>query len=135
MNIVSARKAHEFVNIINVDNKGRVTKAIVPGHKGRSYEVRIGRRGSVVSAKCFCKSDDSDCKGNSGGVCYHVGAALLSSASKLVPKVKVAFCNNKTDAQKLVNIAGKMFLLRSAQSGKQVWVVVAQVLDPSELVC
>lgn len=135
MNIVSARKAYEFVNVIDVDSKGRVTKAVVPGHKGRSYEVKINRKGNSVLASCHCKSDNSDCKGNSSGVCYHVGAALLLSASKLFPKVKVAFCNSKSDAQKLVNIAGKMFSLYSTQSEKQIWVVVVQVLDSSKLIC
>lgn len=135
MNVISARKAHEFVDMVNVDNKGRITKAIVPGHKGRSYEVRIARRGGVILAQCFCKSNNSECKGNSNSICYHVGAVLLASASRLITKVKISFCNNKLNAQKLANISGKIFLLRSRQSDKQIWIVITQALAPSKLIC
>jgi fructose-specific component phosphotransferase system IIB-like protein len=40
----------------------------------------------------------------------------------------------KIDAQKLINIAGTMFPLKSKQSGKQIWVVAVQNAKPSDLI-
>lgn len=136
MNIKSARRAQEFVNITTADNLNRVTTALVPGHNGKIYEVNISRtsRGGMVST-CKCQADGNDCPGSKNVICYHVLAALISSAAKLKPKVRLSFCDTKEAAQALVNMAGRMFPLKSKQSGKQVWAVAVQDVDPNELLC
>jgi hypothetical protein len=136
MNVKSARRAQEFVNIAESDSLNRVTRAIVPGHNGKSYEVRIARttRGGMLST-CKCQPSGEDCPGSKNTICYHVLAALISSGTKLKPKVRLSFCETKEAAQALVNIAGRMFPLKSKQSGKQVWAVAVQDIDPNELLC
>jgi hypothetical protein len=133
MNLTSARKVAEFVNITKTDEYNRVTEAIVPGHGSKSYTVKIKRtsRGKMT-ATCIC-SDGSDCPGSKNSICYHSLAALISSAARA--KVRLSFCSSKTNAQNLANIAGKQFSLTSKQSGKQVWVVAAQEIDPNMLIC
>jgi fructose-specific component phosphotransferase system IIB-like protein len=59
---------------------------------------------------------------------------LLASAQRSRPKIKLSFCEKKIDAQKLINIAGTMFPLKSKQSGKQIWVVAVQNAKPSDLI-
>jgi cysteine sulfinate desulfinase/cysteine desulfurase-like protein len=136
MNVRSARRAAEFVNIMESDALNRVTCAAVPGHNGKTYEVRIARttRGGMLST-CKCQVDGSDCPGSKNNMCYHVLAALVSSAARLKPKVRLSFCETKEAAQALVNIAGRMFPLKSKQSSKQVWAVAVQDIDPNELLC
>jgi hypothetical protein len=136
MNVKSARRVAEFVNIIEADTLNRVTCASVPGHNGKTYEVRIARtsRGGMLST-CKCQADGGDCPGSKNAICYHVLAALVSSGARLNPKVRVAFCETKDAAQALVNIAGRMFPLKSKQSGKQIWAVAVQDIDPKQLLC
>jgi uncharacterized Zn finger protein len=134
MNVTSARRVAEFVNINEKDDFNRATSALVPGHKGKVYEVKIQRTssGRMLSS---CKCGGKNCPGSENAICYHVLATLIASASNLKPKVRLSFCETKEAAQALVNIAGRKFSLKSKQSGKQVWVVAVQDADPKELIC
>jgi ribosomal protein L18E len=132
MNITSAKKAEEFVYVAKRDNNQKIKVALVPGHKGKMYQVRINRTNRGMLSQCKCK--DADCPGNKNTICYHVLATLLASAQRSRPKIKLSFCEKKIDAQKLINIAGTMFPLKSKQSGKQIWVVAVQNAKPSDLI-
>lgn len=132
MNVTSAKKAEEFVHVAERDINQKVKVALVPGHKGKMYQVRINRTSRGMLSQCKCK--DVDCLGNKNTICYHVLATLLASAQRSRPKIKLSFCERKIDAQKLVNIAGTMFPLKSKQSGKQIWVVAVQNANPSDLI-
>lgn len=136
MNVKSARRAQEFVSITTTDTLNCVTSASVPGHNGKIYEVKIARtsRGGMLST-CKCQLDGSDCPGSKNTICYHVLAVLIASAGKLKPKVRLSFCDTKEAAQALVNIAGRMFPLKSKVSGKQVWAVAVQDVNPNDLLC
>lgn len=126
MNIASAKRASEFVNIQKMDKRGRVTVALVPGHKGAWYKVIVSRKSikgsQIMATKCECITDKAPCKGNSNKLCYHSLAAIMASANKT--KTKVSFCNTQKSASKLTNMGGSIFVVKSAQSDKEAWVVV-----------
>lgn len=132
MNINSAKRAEEFVNILRADKKGRITRATVPGHKGKMYAVTIRRSRGVMTSTCVTGGEE--CQGNKHNLCYHTIAALLASGNRGVPKVKLAFCDTEEHAQNLANLGGRYFPLRSAQSGKEAWVVASLVESTTEMV-
>ena len=129
MNIVSAKRASEFTNIQKTDSRGRVTHALVPGHKGVWYEVLIKRytKGGTqfVSTQCTCTKDMKPCKGNLNNICYHSLAAIIAGAEKT--NVRVSFCETKDAAEKLTHIGGTSYVVHSLQSKKAAW-MIARVL-------
>jgi hypothetical protein len=131
MNITSAKRAAEFANIQKSDGRGRVTCALVPGHKGTWYEVLIRRfiqdGVQVIATQCTCTRDKQPCKGNTNQICYHSLAAILAGAEKT--KVKVAFCKNKEAADKLANIGGTRHVVQSLQSQKMCWMVARDLVE------
>jgi hypothetical protein len=133
MNIISAKRASEFVNIQKTDSRGRVTQALVPGHRGVFYQVLVTRHNhdgvETISTHCTYAKDKLPCKGNSNNICYHSIAAIMAGADKT--KVKVSFCNTKEAAEKLGNIGGIFYSFRSLQSKKTVWLIAKDLLEVS----
>lgn len=133
MNITSAKRASEFVNIQKTDSRGRVTHALVPGHRGVFYQVLITRHNNdgveTISTHCTCTKDKTPCKGNSNNICYHSLAAIMAGAEQT--KVKVSFCNTKEAAAKLGNIGGIFYAFRSLQSKKTAWMIAKDLLEVS----
>ncbi len=131
MNIISAKRAAEFANIQKMDSRGRVTHALVPGHKGAWYEVLIRRYMQdgvqVIATQCTCIKDKSPCKGNANNICYHSLAAILAGAEKT--KVKVSFCKTKEAAEKLANIGGTSHIVQSLQSQKTIWMIAKDLIE------
>jgi hypothetical protein len=131
MNIISAKRASEFANIHKTDSRGRVTHALVPGHRGAWYEVLVRRSiqngVQVIATQCTCTKDKQPCKGNSNQICYHSLAAIMAGADKT--KVKVAFCKTDKAAQKLANIGGVQYVVQSLQSHKTCWMVAKDLLE------
>jgi hypothetical protein len=131
MNTSSAKRVVEFVNIQKTDSRGRVTHALVPGHKGVWYEVLIRRHiqdgTQVITTQCTCMKDKSPCKGNLNKICYHSLAAIMAGAEKT--KVRVSFCETKEAAGKLANIGGKQYIVQSLQSQKAIWMIARDLLE------
>lgn len=136
MNIISARRAAEFTNILKTDSRGRVTAALVPGHNGKLYDVLVVRSKKdgiqVIGTQCVCRGDKSPCKGNANQLCYHSLAAILAGAEKT--GVRVAFCKSQKAADKLSNIGGSTYIIYSAQSQKHVWMSAIDLLEAT-MVC
>lgn len=130
MNIVSARRVAEFVNIQKTDARGRVTRAIIPGHKGVWYEVLIRRSMKdsvqVISTTCTCTKDKTPCKGNENQICYHSLAAIMAGAEKT--KVRVSFCKSREAAEKLAHMGGTSHIVQSIQSQKEIWMNVKDLM-------
>ena len=139
MNIVSARNASEFVHVLDRDSKDRPTRLLVPGHEGRQYEV-ILERNSILEAECHTPTSHIDgftvksaasgelfvvCKGNQHSICYHVLAAAIHTASE--QGKELSWCETEQDAKRLARLAGKVFTVKSAQSGKLAYGVVKDV--------
>jgi len=124
MNITSARNVSEFVHVLARDSEGRPIQFLVPGHEGRQYKVTLKRNGGL---RAECQQVGSimhftACKGNSHCVCYHVLAACIVSASEQGKELR--WCLHKSDAERLNRIGGKVFTVKSAQSGKVAYGVV-----------
>lgn len=136
MNTVSAKRASEFVNIQKIDSRGRLIKALVPGHRGVWYEVTLSRRlkdgVQMISTQCLSVKDKLPCKGNANKICYHSLAAIMAGADK--NKVKVSFCKDKESADKLVNMGGTSHIVQSIQSEQVVW-MTAKDLIPAPMPC
>ena len=126
MNAQSARNAKEFVHILAKDNQSRPTRFHVPGHARRHYEVSL-ERNDHLGAYCFREDDDSGdaCRGNSHAVCYHVLAACLIAAE--AQGKELSWCESETDAERLARVGGKVFTVKSAQSGMSAWGVVREI--------
>jgi len=100
---------------------------LVPGSEGRRYEVRRLANSNAFECHRLVGSNPTGfgrqpCLGNTYSVCYHVLAAVYSAASER--KSKVAFCESQEDARRLARLGGKVYRVRSAQSGKSVWAVL-----------
>jgi len=128
MNITSARNVSEFVHVLAKDSEGRPTHLLVPGHEGRKYSVTLKRNGGL-SAHCFqiVSSTSASCKGSSHCICYHVLAACIVSASE--QGKELSWCESQADAERLSNIEGKVFTVRSSQSGEMAYGVVRELND------
>jgi hypothetical protein len=133
MNITSARNVSEFVHVLARDGEGRPTRFLVPGHKGRQYEVSFDRNGGL-QAWCFRIDDESGdpCKGNAHCTCYHVLASCLVAAEK--QGKELSWCESQADAERLARIEGKVFTVKSAQSGKVAYGVVRTPTDSRDKV-
>lgn len=126
MNIQSARKVAEFVQVLKSDDEDRPYLFLVPGHQGRRYQVELERNGGL-RAHCRCMTSAPPgqyCKGNFHTVCYHIGAACLVAA-ETQGKV-LSWCDNEDDAERLARVGGEVFAVRSAQSGTSAWGVVRE---------
>jgi len=124
MNIASARNVREFVYVLARDCEGRPSQFLVPGHEGRQYKITLKRNGKL---RAECQQVGSimhftACKGNQRCVCYHVLAACIVSASE--QSKELSWCESQADAERLARIEGKVFTVKSAQSGKVAYGVV-----------
>jgi len=90
---------------------------IVPGHEGRQYRVR-----KTNPLGFTCHEGRRPCWGNSSGVCYHVLAAAIYIAREKY-KAELALCGSKRKARLLARLGGQAKRIRSAQSGRDFWVV------------
>lgn len=128
MNVQSARNAKEFVQVLKSDSEGRPQMFLVPGHRGRRYRIVL-ERNSGLQAFCYRgkgtlgnEPEDHTCDGNSHAVCYHVLAACLVAAE--VQGKTLSWCDSQADAKRLARVGGKVFTVKSAQSGTSAWGVV-----------
>jgi len=100
---------------------------LVPGSEGRRYEVRRLTKSNSFECHRLVGSNPAGfgrhpCLGNSYSLCYHVLAACYDAAAE--KKLKIAFCESQNAAQRLSRLGGKVYRIRSAQSGKSVWAVL-----------
>jgi len=100
---------------------------LVPGSEGRRYEVRRLANSNAFECHRLVGSNPAGfgrqpCLGNEYGICYHVLAACYDAAAE--QKLRLAFCESQEAARKLSRLGGKVYRIRSAQSGKSVWAVL-----------
>lgn len=133
VNIQSARNVAEFVHVLARDSEGRPTLFNVPGHEGRQYKIELKRNGGLQAT---CRQFDrrgyyqTVCKGNQHCVCYHVLASCTVAASE--QGKELSWCESQQDAERLSNIEGKVFTVKSSQSGKLAYGVVRNGLPTWE---
>ena len=123
MNVKSARNAKEFIKVIGRDDRGRITKAIVPGHEARQYTVTVNR-GKTVTCHCVLNQqqvgdDIHECIGNKGkAICYHCLAVLMLAGEEIQAEV----VETDWEARRKVNeLRGKSVQVFSAQGTGTVW--------------
>jgi len=118
MNKRLARQAAAFVY------QRKPNEWLVQGRQGRKYHVKR----HSLSYSCYLRQAGKllrPCHGNSFSICYHVGAAIIASAKE--KGNAVAFCENLSAAERLSRLGGKIFEVKSAQSGKRIFLVVQAI--------
>jgi len=113
-----------LIGVLQTDKNGQPNVLRVPGSGGKMYQVIIRKRGTLstecnldVGAAGFTK-----CQGNIRTVCYHSLAALVFVAKKSGKTIKI--CKDRVDAEKLSNLGGKAYEVKSWQGGHSMWIVV-----------
>ena len=125
MNMTSARKVAEFVNLCDFDEKNRVVTALVPGHQSNWYNVPFERltinNEKIIKVHCSNHETGEQCKGNLSSICYHCIAALIHAAGK--KGFSLSFCSKQDKAEKLLRLDGCIVPIISALSQKKQWIV------------
>jgi len=112
-------KAKAATNFIGVVSNGKRTTYSVPGSQGKQYRVKIRRNGSL-SVQCWLEANQADCAGNANGtVCYH-GMAVCEKLAADAGK-SIVWCASQPDAERLARIGGKVFKVKSHQSGSTMY--------------
>lgn len=135
MNLKDAEKAKDFSEIIGLDEQGRPSKVIVPGHRGQHYYVCIEREGFEMTLTCCrCKgkdmktgyyvASDEACEGNSHKhICFHCLAALMYIADQ--KKGTIRFVPDEVLGRKQAGIDKGIFVtIMSGQGSGVTWAIM-----------
>lgn len=116
-----------LVSITKRDKDGKAKVLVVPGTKGKQYQVILRRSGTwTVECSLITPAGEVACKGNSNGyICYHSLAAIFTAAKECRCCVKVI--ESRDGADRLARLGGTVYELRSYQGTGRLWLVVTSL--------
>lgn len=125
--------AKKFVGVTQRDKQGRPKVLVSPGSNGKRYQIIVRRlhQTSTITLECRLETGAGylECLGNSRQkvrqqetICYHAMAAFDYVVGE--KGLKAHWCQSEEKANKLANLGGKVFIVRSHQNGAIAWVVV-----------
>ncbi len=131
---VKADSIRPFIGVLARNEAGNIRKAVVPGSRGKQYEVIIRRFNGkgLVTLECLLTAGNmgyTACLGNStkgerGTICYHSRSALDFAAQE--KGFRNFWCSTESAVKCLKKIypEGKVLMVKSQQNGAQMWVLV-----------
>ena len=117
MDLMVAKAARRFLRVTEVDDQGRLRKAICPGFGCAAHEIILSRRNGYIEVECF--SQGKPCPENCEGMCFHVMATLLEATHRLG---RTYFYAEQWEADHVAaQFRGYWIKIVSKQSGKVIY--------------
>lgn len=122
-----------FIGVIKRNAEGMPTVLLSPGSNGKRYQIIIRRFSKLNKVTLECRLETGagylGCPGNGRRkvrqqetICYHARAALDFAVEE--KGLKAFWSQSEEKANKLANLGGKVFIVRSHQNSAIAWVVV-----------